>query len=158
MPNWNLASVFRCSDRKRSCHDERLLPTKRFCSDEELLRTRLEIPLLRELAASSIQRDTPDGRNTSTVAAFPSAMSIVSIPRKELSVYMSRFRFWLDGRRLRNMARKGARPHVLIPYSCRDTAVGALVVELIYLGPMHVAVDSCNYFFCLDIHAVSTLR
>lgn len=118
------------SGRKRSRNDKRSSRAKRFCSGEELLYTGLDITPFCELTVPPAQRVHRGERETKKVAALPLAASTVSTARMEVSVYMSRFWYWLDGRRFRNISQEGARPHILFQNSCGDTAAETWVGQL----------------------------
>lgn len=49
----------------------------------------------------------------------------------EASVYMSRFRYWLDGRRLLSMALERTCPHVMIQILAATRLLGLVPVELL---------------------------
>lgn len=109
-PRRVVAFWFTCSVCKLFSNDERLLPAKWFCNGEKLWRTLLKVSPLWELAAPPIQGAARGGRETNTVAVLPPAASTVSTPTMEISVYISRFQYWLYGLRFLSMVMKGVRP------------------------------------------------
>lgn len=126
-PTRAVASISTCSGCKRFRDDEPSPPAKQFRSSEELWRTRLEISPMFGLASPHVHGATCGWKESNTFAGLPPAMSTVSITSMEVSVYKSCFQYLLNGHRFLSMPLKGARPHVLIEYSCHDTTVRALV-------------------------------
>lgn len=121
----DFASVSTRPGCKRSHDDESSSPVKLSCTGERLLCTRLEISLVCELPALPVQKAVREGRETNVDAALPSSASTISAARMEVSVFISRFPHWLDGRRFLNIALKGALSHVM-NQTCRcDSSVGA---------------------------------
>lgn len=66
------------------------------------------------VSAPSVQGASCGGREASRVAVSPTAASRISTSRIEVWVYVSCFRYWLDGSSFLTMNLEGARHHVLI--------------------------------------------
>lgn len=142
---------------KRSFHNEPSSSATRFYISEELLRTRIEIPLLRELDASPVRRVACRKREPSTVATLLHAASTVSNPRMEMSVYISCFRYWIDGCRSLSIALKGGCPYVIIRIFALRHACWCLSPSNCYVGPIQLEVELCNFFLYWRTRRISVV-
>lgn len=124
LPTQDVASVSTRSGCKRSRDDEHSWSVERFRSGKEILCTHFEILLLYEFGAPLFQGIARGRHETNTFNGPPPGASAVSTPRIEVSLYMSRFQSWLDGRHFVSIALNGACPHVMIRNSRRNTTVG----------------------------------
>lgn len=100
---------------------------KRFCIGKDPLRTHLGIPPICGLAIPPVNEAACNGKETTAVAALPSASSTVPALKMLMSAYMSRFRYGLEGRRLLSLFLESTHFRVVIRVFCRDMVVGAWV-------------------------------